>query len=100
MNDNAPPPTAPEAAARVLVTNPVGLHARPAVKLTRLAKQFASDIRLRAEGQADWVNAKSPNAVMKLKLRGGDTVCLEASGSDANDAVGALVAFVERNFDE
>jgi phosphotransferase system HPr-like phosphotransfer protein len=37
---------------------------------------------------------------MKLKLRGGDTVCLEASGSDANDAVGALVAFVERNFDE
>ena len=60
MNDNAPPPTAPEAAARVLVTNPVGLHARPAVKLTRLAKQFVSDIRLRAEGQADWVNAKSP----------------------------------------
>jgi len=90
----------PDAAARVLVTNPVGLHARPAVKLTKLAKQFASDIRLRAESQADWVNAKSPNAVMKLKLRGGDTVCLEASGTDAKDAVGAIVAFVERNFDE
>jgi phosphocarrier protein len=84
----------------VLVTNPIGLHARPAVKLTKLAKQFGAEIRLRAEGQADWVNAKSPNAVMKLKLRGGDTLCLEASGSDASDAVGALVAFIERNFDE
>lgn len=94
------PDAPPDAEARVLVTNPVGLHARPAVKLTKLAKQFASDIRLRAEGQPDWVNAKSPNAVMKLKLRGGDTVCLEASGTDANDAVGAIVAFVARNFDE
>jgi len=97
---DATPPVVPDATARVLVTNPVGLHARPAVKLTKLAKQFASDIRLRAEGQADWVNAKSPNAVMKLKLRGGDALCLEASGADANDAVGAIVAFVERNFDE
>lgn len=100
MNDSPLPRALADASARVLVTNPVGLHARPAVKLTKLAKQFAAEIRLRAEGQADWVNAKSPNAVMKLKLRGGDTVCLEASGSDANDAVGALVAFVERNFDE
>jgi phosphocarrier protein len=100
VNDSALPRTLPDASARVLVTNPVGLHARPAVKLTKLAKQFGAEIRLRAEGQADWVNAKSPNAVMKLKLRGGDTLCLEASGSDANDAVGALVAFIERNFDE
>ena len=64
----------------MLVTNPVGLHARPAVKLTKLAKQLRCRDPLRAEGQADWVNAKSPNAVMKLKLRGGDTVCLEAVG--------------------
>jgi len=88
------------ASARVLVTNPVGLHARPAVKLTKLAKQFAAEIRVRPEQQDEWVNAKSPNAVMKMRLRGGDTVCLEASGSDAGSAVEALVAFVERNFDE
>ena len=91
---------AASASGRVLVTNPTGLHARPAVKLTKLAKSFAAELRVRPEGQADWVNAKSPNAVMKMKLRGGDTLCLEASGSDAEAAVAALVAFTQRNFDE
>lgn len=90
----------PTVAAKVLVTNPTGLHARPAVKLTKLAKSFAAELRVRPESQPDWVNAKSPNAVMKMKLRGGDTLCLEASGADAEAAVAAMVAFTERNFDE
>lgn len=88
------------ASVRLLVTNPTGLHARPAVKLTKLAKSFVAEIRVRPEQQADWVNAKSPNAVMKMKLRGGDTLCVEASGSDAAAAVAAMVGFVRRNFDE
>ncbi len=37
---------------------------------------------------------------MKMKVRGGDRVRLEAVGGDAAAAVAALVAFVERNFDE
>ena len=89
-----------QASVRLLVTNPTGLHARPAVKLTKLAKSFVADIRVRPEQQADWVNAKSPNAVMKMKLRGGDTLCVEASGSDAAAAVEAMAGFVRRNFDE
>jgi phosphocarrier protein len=105
MTPGGTQPTPAEAAgqtvaAKVLVTNPTGLHARPAVKLTKLAKSFVAELRVRPEAQADWVNAKSPNAVMKMKLRGGDTLCLEASGADAADAVAALVAFTERNFDE
>jgi len=86
--------------ASVLVTNPTGLHARPAVKLTKLAKSFLAEVKVRPLGQADWVNAKSPNAVMKMKLRGGDTLCVEGSGADAAEAVAALVAFTQRNFDE
>jgi phosphocarrier protein HPr len=86
--------------ATVLVTNPTGLHARPAVKLTKLAKSFLAEVKVRPRDQAEWVNAKSPNAVMKMKLRGGDTLCVEGSGSDAADAVAALVAFTQRNFDE
>ena len=31
----------------VLITHPTGLHARPAVKLTKLAKTFPAEIRLR-----------------------------------------------------
>lgn len=86
--------------ASVPVTNPTGLHARPAVKLTKLAKSFLADVKVRPQGQAEWVNAKSPNAVMKMRLRGGDTLCVEASGGDAAAAVAALVAFTQRNFDE
>jgi phosphotransferase system HPr-like phosphotransfer protein len=37
---------------------------------------------------------------MKLKARHGETVAFEAEGLDAAAAVHALVALVERNFDE
>lgn len=86
--------------ARVTVTNPTGLHARPAVKFTQIARGFDAQLRLRAEEGGDWVNARSPNAVMKLKLRGGSVLLLRAEGADAAEAVAALVGFVERNFDE
>jgi phosphocarrier protein len=55
---------------------------------------------VRAGAGDDWVNAKSPNRVMKLKARHGETVAFEAEGPDAAAAVRALVALVERNFDE
>ncbi len=96
-------PTEPEAARAsggAVVRDPTGLHARPAVKLTKLAKQFEAAVRVRAGSSDDWVNAKSPNRVMKLKARHGETVSFEAEGADAAQAVVALVALVERNFDE
>ena len=55
---------------------------------------------MRAGNGGEWVNAKSPNRVMKLKARHGETVSFEAEGADAAEAIGALVALVERNFDE
>jgi phosphocarrier protein HPr len=88
------------ASGDAVVQDPTGLHARPAVKLTKLAKRFTAEVRVRAGAGGDWVNAKSPNRVMKLKARSGETVAFEAEGPDAADAVSALVALVERNFDE
>ncbi len=96
-------PTGPElarASGGAVVRDPTGLHARPAVKLTKLAKQFEATVRVRAGGSSDWVNAKSPNRVMKLKARHGEVVSFEAEGADAARAVSALVALVERNFDD
>ena len=100
--DSADPlaPDLPRAEGEAVVRDPTGLHARPAVKLTRLAKQFEASVRVRAGSGGEWVNAKSPNRVMKLKARHGETVAFEAEGADAADAVAALVALVERNFDE
>ncbi len=77
-----------------------GLHARPAVKLTKLAKTFASDVEIRADGVDGWTNAKSPNAVMKLKAAHGAPLHIRASGEDAQAAVDALVALVDRDFND
>jgi phosphocarrier protein len=83
-----------------VIRDPTGLHARPAVKLTKLARSFAAAVELRSEDAPGWVNAKSPNAVMKLRAGHETTLSVRAAGGDAEDAVAALVALVEANFDE
>jgi phosphocarrier protein len=94
------PELPPEATGLAVIRDPTGLHARPAVKLTKLAKSFEAAIRVRAAATGAWVNAKSPTAMMKLKARHGATLAFAAAGRDAAEAVAALVALVERNFDD
>jgi phosphocarrier protein HPr len=86
--------------AEVAITHPTGLHARPAVKFTKLAKSFPADIRLRRAPGGDWVDAKSIVKVMGLKFRTGTRIELEATGEAAEAAVAELTALVRRDFDE
>lgn len=79
----------------VTIQTPVGLHARPAVKLTLSAKKFNSEIMIRPEHTTNWINAKSTNAVMKMKAVCGETLHILAEGNDANDAVEALKKLIE-----
>jgi phosphocarrier protein len=96
-----PRKTMPDASERsILITHQVGLHARPSVKLTKLAKSFDADIHVRGEGAENWVDAKSIVRVMGLKLRMGTTIFFKADGPDADQALEALVGLVERDFDE
>lgn len=99
MSDESPIPAdaAPPVQGQAVVRARTGLHARPAVRLTKLAKRFEAAVRVRV-GDGAWVNAKSPNAVMKLMARNGERLVFEAEGSDAQGAVNALVALVERDF--
>lgn len=80
-----------------VIQDPTGLHARPAVKLTKLAKTFAAAIEIRVNS-GSWTDAKSPSAVMKLKAAHGLPLHIRALGDDARAAVDALVALVDRNF--
>ena len=87
--------------ASVTITHETGLHARPAVKFTKLAKTFPDAvIRVRGGDDLPWTDAKSIVKVMALKLRSGTLLQLEAEGEDAEAALNALTALVERNFDE
>jgi phosphocarrier protein HPr len=90
----------PQATGEAIIRDPTGLHARPAVELTKLAKRFEAAVRVRSATNGTWVNAKSPTGMMKLKARYGETLAFAAVGADAAEAVAALVALVERNFDE
>ena len=72
----------------VLITNPTGLHARPAAVIAARARQFKSAVRLlRGDGHA---NAKSLTSLMALEVAGGDQVIIEAAGEDAAQAVAVL----------
>ena len=88
------------AEARVVITNPTGLHARPAVKLAQLAAGFDADVEIRADEAGEWVRARSTTRVMKLKAGAQSVIHLRARGAQADDALSALVDFVRRDFDE
>lgn len=88
------------AEAQVLVTHEVGLHARPSVKFTKLAKAFGARIALALAEDGPWVDAKSIVKVMATKAPKGSTLYLRAEGEDAEDAIEALVGLVQRDFDE
>jgi phosphocarrier protein len=84
----------------ITITHPTGLHARPAVKLTRLAKTFPATLRLRHAPDGSWVDAKTIVKVMGLKMRSGTLLELEAEGEAAEQALSELRSLVERDFDE
>ena len=97
--DPAKDPAAQTARGQATIQDPTGLHARPAVKLTKLAKTHDATVEIRAGEDGRWVNAKSPNAVMKLKAGHGEVLFVRAEGAQAEEAVSALVALIERDFD-
>ncbi|MER9433852.1 HPr family phosphocarrier protein [Mesorhizobium sp. M0618] len=88
------------AEATVVVTHEVGLHARPSVKFTKLAKTFAAEVEIALAANGPWFDAKSIVKVMAAKAPKGTVLHIRASGDGANDAVDALVELVRRDFDE
>jgi len=88
-------------AASVEITNPTGLHARPAVKLTKLAKTFAdATIQVALAEGGPWTDAKSVVKIMALKAARGTFLHIRADGAQGAEALAALAALVRRDFDE
>lgn len=84
----------------VLLTHDVGLHARPSVKLTKLAKTFASRIELAVASDGPWIDAKSIVKVMATKAPKDTVLYFRAEGDDAKKAIDTLVALVASDFDD
>lgn len=93
--------SANKVSSSVVITHATGLHARPAVKFTKLAKTFPdAEIRVRGADDKPWIDAKSIVKVMALKLRTGTVLQIEADGSEAEAAVAALKGLVRSDFGE
>ena len=84
----------------VLMAHEAGLHARPSVKLTKLAKQFASRVELALAAEGPWIDAKSIVKVMATKAPKNTVLHFRAEGEDAKPAVEALIALVMSDFEE
>ena len=80
------------------IVNKLGLHARASAKLTQTAGKYASEIWLSRNGRR--VNAKSIRGVMMLAAGKGATVVVEAEGTDADEAMAALLALIADKFGE
>ncbi|WP_445221474.1 HPr family phosphocarrier protein [Bradyrhizobium sp. Pa8] len=89
----------PLTASAVLV-NPVGLHARPSVKLTQLAKGFTAKIEIALAADGPWTDAKSPVKVMRVKAPQGATLYFRIAGPDGEAALAAMLALVHDGFSE
>ena len=84
----------------VVISHDVGLHARPSVKLTKLAKGFASTLEIAGTAEGPWIDAKSIVKVMAMKAKQHSTLFVRATGADAQTAVDAVILLVRRDFDE
>jgi phosphocarrier protein HPr len=82
------------------LTNAIGLHARPSVMLTKLAKTFASKIDVAVSEEGPWVDAKSIVKVMAVKASKGAVLHFRATGPDAEAALAALRELVALRFHE
>ena len=77
------------------IDDEMGLHARPAGLLVKLAAKYKSDIQLGTP--AKMVNAKRIIGVMALTLKQGNEMTMTFNGEDETDAVTAVKAFLEEN---
>ena len=82
----------------VVVTNPQGLHARPADLFVKLASKYQAKVEVIKEGER--VDGKSILAILTLAAVEGTPLTIEATGPDALAALDALAELVVRNFDE
>jgi phosphocarrier protein HPr len=84
--------------AEVTIVNRRGLHARAAAKFVKVAEQFAADVEVLKDDIV--VCGTSIMGLMVLAAALGSQLEIRATGREAKAALAALVALVERGFDE
>lgn len=82
----------------ITVTNSLGIHARPASMIVKVAAKFDSDIKLLKDTIS--ADAKSIMDVMMLAAANNSKVTIQATGNDETRAVEAIADLFEKKFNE
>ena len=78
------------------ITDPVGIHARPAGLLVKEIKSFAGSAVTITKGEKS-VNALKLMALMQMGIKQGDTVTVSIDGGDEAAVAAALENFIKAN---
>jgi phosphocarrier protein HPr len=80
------------------IVNALGLHARAAAQLVKLANRFKSDVTLEYEGQR--ANAKSIMGVLMLAAGVGSQVTVTCKGADSQECLQEIQKLIADRFGE
>lgn len=80
------------------IVNALGLHARAAAQLVKLANRFTCDVYLVKDEQE--VNGKSIMGVLMLAATQGSRVTVRTEGEDSEPALRAIGELIEKGFGE
>jgi phosphocarrier protein len=86
--------------AQTIISNRLGLHARPAMSFVEEASRFSAAITVRKCSDNESVDGKSILQMLMLAGTCGSTLEIVADGPDEHDALSALVRLVESRFGE
>ena len=77
------------------ITDPVGLHARPAGMLAKEVKKYESKVTIIKEGKSS--DATKLMMLMGLGVKCGDEITVEVTGADEETAAAELETFFKAN---
>ena len=82
----------------IVVTNKLGIHARPAAMFVKTANRFECDVFVEKDGER--VNGKSIMGLMMLAAGPGSKLTIHAQGQDASQALAEIEMLIKNKFDE
>ncbi len=80
---------------KYVITDPEGIHARPAGEFVKAASKFESEVNITKDGRT--VSAKKIFGVMGLAAKQGQEITITVNGSDEDTAAAELEAFLKNN---
>ncbi len=77
------------------ITDPEGIHARPAGELVKVCKEFSSKITLIKDGKSG--DCKKIFGIMALAVKGGNEITMTFEGEDEEAAFDKVSEFMKAN---